>query len=292
MDNNNSLENEIEIENDQLSMPTTPHMKVIPAKRDIESWQINEKFNGNFFFTTDLWTHDHSPYIGVMIHWMTPDFKIRQALLTIESFKYPHTGDNIEDCLRKEFKKWNITEKLFGGTTDNDSAMINVLDPIASDTETRWNINKLVFDPERTTRSNGDSLKKLLLSSEDWGALEELISLLRPFVDATNLTSGSSYLTLSLWYPTLYCLREYLKSVVHTLTNLQIIIVCNEILASLYRCWDIPDELETPTVLPSTSFSSNTSMFIDFFNHHLSSQPSTSQIDIEISLYLQLPSLF
>ena len=41
------------------------------------------------FFTTDLWTHNHSPYIGITIHWMAPNFEIKQALLMIESFKYP-----------------------------------------------------------------------------------------------------------------------------------------------------------------------------------------------------------
>ncbi|CAG8551976.1 14606_t:CDS:2 [Acaulospora morrowiae] len=193
-----------------------------------------------FFFTTDLWTQHHISYIGVTIHWITSDFEIKQALLTIANFLYPHTGDNIEDYLRKEFQKWNITAKLFGGTTDNDSSMIkatmqlaikdglkniktlidaakklkniktlidaakklnnfisnhdkyrdllkttfrelnnsdlftreiNVLDPITSDTDTRWN---------------------------NWIALEELILLSQPFIDATNITSGSIYPTLSL----------------------------------------------------------------------------------------------
>ncbi|CAG8716602.1 34885_t:CDS:1, partial [Racocetra persica] len=228
----------------------------------------------------------------------------------------------------------------------SDIQEINILDLIASDTETRWNstffllerliyfcdtlsvlANKLASNPNRTTRSDSDDLKKLLLNSEDWTLLDELILLLRSFVDTTNLTSGSSYPTLSLWYPTLHCLREYLNNILQTITSSQIRTVCTEILASLYKHWDIPDELdciasfldprfkflnflsplqrenikqnlknriellETSNTLSTTTSSNNTSLFIDFFNQNSSSQPSTSQIDIKISLYLQLPAL-
>ncbi|CAG8808124.1 1297_t:CDS:1, partial [Dentiscutata erythropus] len=41
----------------------------------------------------------------------------------------------------------------------------------------------------------------------------------------------------------------------------------------------------------TTSFSNNTSLFIDFFNQNSSLQTSTSPIDIEISLYSQLTPL-
>lgn len=188
--------------------------------------------------------------------------------------------------------------------------------------------DKLILNPDRSTRVDGDNLKKLLLSPEDWIALEELILLLRPFVDATNLTSGSVYPTLSLWYPTLYCLRKYLKNITHNLTSPQIKVTCNEILASLHKRWDIPDELgcvasfldprfkslnflsidqiettkqnlkkqievsetsSSPFVTPILS--NSTSIFLDFFNHDISSQPPISIVDTEISLYSQLPTL-
>ncbi|CAG8486082.1 15432_t:CDS:2 [Cetraspora pellucida] len=182
---------------------------------------------------------NHKSYIRITIHWMTPNFEIKQALLTIETFKYPHSGDNIEDCLRKEFQKWDITQKLFGGTTDNDSAMVKalrqlninhvrcvahtmqlaikdglknvkdlidmmkklnsfivnrdkyrdllkltfrkvnkteneVLNPVASDTDTQ----KLLQDSNRATRIDGETLKKLIPSLDNWIALDELLLLL------------------------------------------------------------------------------------------------------------------
>ncbi|CAI2194504.1 5897_t:CDS:1 [Funneliformis geosporum] len=150
-----------------------------------------------------------------------------------------------ETFLKVKLKKDNSTIE-----TNNQ----NILNPIIFDTETHWNstffllerliyvselANKLTLDPNRSICSNGDLLKNLLLSSENWIALEELILLLRPFVDATNssdgdllknlllssenwialeefilllrpfvdatnLTSGITNPTLSLWYSTLH----------------------------------------------------------------------------------------
>ncbi|CAG8448963.1 18447_t:CDS:2 [Racocetra fulgida] len=185
-----SLENEPEVENDQQLMPTTPLMKVIPAKRILIEengvkrqckWFCQEKTS-----TTNIASH------------------LRAKHRIIE-------GKEIE-IISSKIHKNNSPEQ-----------------------------NKI----ERITYSliDCDNLKKLLLNSEEWASLEELILLPQPYVDATNITSGSSYSTLSLWYPTLYCLREYLKNTVYTITSPQIIIVCNEILASLHKGWDIPDKL-------------------------------------------------
>jgi len=50
-----------------------------------------------------------------------------QALLTIEYFEYPHTGDRIEDCLRKVLTNWNILDKLVAVTTDNATSMVKAV---------------------------------------------------------------------------------------------------------------------------------------------------------------------
>ncbi|CAI2180457.1 6262_t:CDS:2, partial [Funneliformis geosporum] len=110
-----------------------------------------------------------------------------------------------------------------------------------------------------------------------------------------------AYPTLSLWYLTLYF--------------------------SLSKRWDIPDELdciasfldlrfkflnflsenqikstkqslkiriellETPASIPTTPHLNSTSIFLDFFNQNISSQPPISPINTEISFYLQIPAL-
>ncbi|CAI2186045.1 9922_t:CDS:2, partial [Funneliformis geosporum] len=61
--------------------------------------------------------------------------------------------------------------------------------------------------------------------------------------DRSTRIDGSTYPTFSLWYPTLYCLRNCLNKIACNIKSPQIKIVCNEILASLSRRWDNPDEL-------------------------------------------------
>lgn len=77
-----------------------------------------------FLFTTDLWTSMHKPYIGITIHWLSKNFDLYQAVLTIEEFPYPHTGEHYEQFLTKIFEYWNIRDKLIGGTTDNDKSIV------------------------------------------------------------------------------------------------------------------------------------------------------------------------
>lgn len=84
----------------------------------------------SFCFTTDLWSQMHKPYIALTIHWISPDFTLYQALLTIQKFDYPHTADRIEDFCRQLFDQWEISEKLLGASTDNASSMIKAMDQL------------------------------------------------------------------------------------------------------------------------------------------------------------------
>ena len=85
--------------------------------------QLMDKTMVKFSFTTDLWTAIHTPYIGVTIHWLSSDFVLHQALLTIEKLPYPHDADHIEDVLRNTFEAWELQEKTFVGVTDNAASM-------------------------------------------------------------------------------------------------------------------------------------------------------------------------
>ncbi|CAG8451595.1 2642_t:CDS:2 [Cetraspora pellucida] len=84
----------------------------------------------SFCFTTDLWSQMHQPYIAVTIHWISPEFNLYQALLTIQKFDYPHTEDRIEDFCRQLFDKWKIYEKLLDASTDNAASMIKAMDQL------------------------------------------------------------------------------------------------------------------------------------------------------------------
>ncbi|CAG8699491.1 5845_t:CDS:2, partial [Cetraspora pellucida] len=77
--------------------------------------------------TTDLWTQNHIPYIGITAHWLSETFTMYQFLITIEHFAYPHTGDRIEDFLREALSKWNIFDKVQAVTTDNAALIIKAI---------------------------------------------------------------------------------------------------------------------------------------------------------------------
>jgi hypothetical protein len=70
-------------------------------------------------FTTDEWTSNHKPYIGVTIHWISADFKLHQALLSLEENLYPHTAINLFHKLKSIFEQFNIENKFIAGVTDN-----------------------------------------------------------------------------------------------------------------------------------------------------------------------------
>ncbi|CAG8647400.1 4889_t:CDS:2, partial [Scutellospora calospora] len=80
-----------------------------------------------FAFTTDLWTKAHQLYIGITAYWLFPEFEICKALLTIEGFLYLHISEHIENCLRKELAKWDLSNKCIAGVTDNASSIVKAL---------------------------------------------------------------------------------------------------------------------------------------------------------------------
>ncbi|CAG8630275.1 3640_t:CDS:2 [Cetraspora pellucida] len=71
-----------------------------------------------------MWTSMHRPYIGITIHWLSKNFELYQAVLTIEEFPYSHLEERQEQFLSKIFEHWNIHDKLIRGTTDNDKSVV------------------------------------------------------------------------------------------------------------------------------------------------------------------------
>ncbi|CAG8618012.1 10001_t:CDS:2, partial [Scutellospora calospora] len=90
------------------------------------------------------------------------------------------------------------------------------------DVPTRWNSSYLAWvrlkelqkaidylvlmlpsESERCDRLDGEYLKLINLTETEWRLLDNLISLLKPFYEATNIFSGSNYPTLNLIYPTM-----------------------------------------------------------------------------------------
>ena len=75
--------------------------------------------------TLDLWTsRSRAGYLGITYSFVNIQFELCEATLAIEYLKYPHTSENIVDCLNQIIKKWNLDGKIFTITTDNRSNMV------------------------------------------------------------------------------------------------------------------------------------------------------------------------
>ncbi|CAG8517499.1 8447_t:CDS:2 [Cetraspora pellucida] len=130
---------------------------------------------------------------------------------------------------------------------NNDNATklttnMSVLDPISSDTITRWNFTYFVLqrllelqkpilelatnltnNPDRTIHADGNNLNEKILTDEEWTGLEEICQILRPFAQALTFIGSDHYLTLSMMYPTVRHLFKVLDQIEHILTNLEAI---------------------------------------------------------------------
>ena len=79
----------------------------------------------------------------------------------------------------------------------------STLDMVERLIEQRWAISK-VLSNNRITKTQD---RKLDLNSEQWGILEELVVVLKPFKEATEIISGELYVTYSQIYPTVAKLK-------------------------------------------------------------------------------------
>ncbi|EXX53697.1 hypothetical protein RirG_241570 [Rhizophagus irregularis DAOM 197198w] len=90
------------------------------------------------------------------------------------------------------------------------------------DVSTRWNSTYYAWDrlfflkdaiiqlqadlctsTDRESKKDGNKLKRILLSDEEWSLLDQLIDILMPFEEATREFSGNTYVTLSQTIPTI-----------------------------------------------------------------------------------------
>jgi len=75
--------------------------------------------------TTDFWTsRAQEGYMGVTCTWISKNFEIKEALLSLEYVAYPHTAKKICELLVNVIKMWNLEYKTTFITTDNGSNII------------------------------------------------------------------------------------------------------------------------------------------------------------------------
>ncbi|CAG8661954.1 5469_t:CDS:2, partial [Ambispora gerdemannii] len=298
--------------NQVLNSNQTSNSSSIPIKR-VNSFTNKE-------------TH-HTPYIRVTIHWLSVDFVLYQALLTIEKLPYSHTSDHIEDNLRNLFEQWEIFQKLFLAVNDGlelikhelikkaknlNNFLVNYdkyrdrFRKIQQDIINRTNSQNLQIsqhkplDPiDHQVRVDDGVLNNLILSNYDWECLNELVILLKSFVVATTLIGESQYPTLSQMFPTLHKLSRHLDAMNSIIIHPEIWIVLKKIHESLTKRWENPKILEDITntpelsnILTQTSYLQDQffmSLFYDDFN--TTTIATETPIESELRIYQSMPGL-
>lgn len=62
--------------------------------------------------TADLWTaRSQDGYIGITLHWLTSNFEVRDAIICVEKFDYPHTAKRIKDHIDNKINEFNLLGK-------------------------------------------------------------------------------------------------------------------------------------------------------------------------------------
>ena len=92
------------------------------------------KITERFSLTADMWTStvNREAFLGLTIHYIDSDWKLRNFLLDIIPFTISHSGVNISHKIMVTLDGFNISNKILALTTDNESAMLVCEKEIAS----------------------------------------------------------------------------------------------------------------------------------------------------------------
>ena len=85
--------------------------------------------------TTDLWTgRNRKGFIGITCSYVDSDFILKEVTLTVQYVRYPHTAENIAECIENILKQWKIRHLTTTITTDNAANMkkcVKLLDGVS-----------------------------------------------------------------------------------------------------------------------------------------------------------------
>ena len=81
-----------------------------------------------------MWTStiNCEAFLGITIHYIDCDWKLRHFLLDIIPFAISHSGINISREIKRVLEEFYIANKIIALTTDNESAMLVCGEEIAS----------------------------------------------------------------------------------------------------------------------------------------------------------------
>ncbi|CAG8517522.1 6214_t:CDS:2, partial [Cetraspora pellucida] len=207
--------------------------------------------------TTDLWTQNHVPYIGITAHWLSKDFII--AVITdnassmvkaVRQLGTTHLGctahtihlavtDGLKECEvligRAKFLNNFLVNRdkyrsLFRKIQHDIIEKNKITNPLTTNTHILEPISKLATklknNSDRAIRADG---------------LEELCQILRHFAHALTFVGGDQYPILSMMYPTVRHLFKNLDQIEDKLTHPDIIEMHKGLRSSMISRWDDPE---------------------------------------------------
>jgi len=87
-------------------------------------------------FTTDIWSSlNNEAFIGVTIHYITNEWKLKHFTLEITQITGSHTGAAICEFISNLLEEFNLKEKILSITTDNGSNMVAACRLLKNDLE-------------------------------------------------------------------------------------------------------------------------------------------------------------
>ncbi|KAL4152780.1 hypothetical protein QTP88_000613 [Uroleucon formosanum] len=232
---------------------------------EVQSMILNELDKA--CLTTDCWTtRDNKSYIVITIHFINNNFNIKSILLSCHSFSENHTSENLSGQISKTLNLWDLKEKIVFAVSDNAynkqnalgqlqfkhlSCFAHTLNLIVQSALKKENdlIDKvktfvLIFHVERFVQLE-TSIRGTMglldnappcLNSDEWTAIKEFCSILRPFEEATRAVSGEQYITASL----VIVIAQGLKNVCEQMKNenysIRTLGLVNNILNDMKNC--------------------------------------------------------
>ena len=79
--------------------------------------------------------------------------------------------------------------------------------------------NKLKADHIKKNTKDGKRLERIMLNEEEWKFMEDLVIILKEFEEITRVLGGSKYVTLSLIYPLILKLKDFIRRMLKNYQN-------------------------------------------------------------------------
>ncbi|CAG8445241.1 6033_t:CDS:2 [Ambispora gerdemannii] len=175
------------------------------------------------FIPLNLWTaRSKDGYIGVILHWLTLNFEIRDVILAVEHMEYPHTDNGAK--MKKAIRIWDSVECLSYSAHTLQLTIIQALKVIKPHTK---RIRKLVkffqslkqcqrldqaqIDLSQRSKTNTNPIQ--LYDSKNLPEIylrnlfEEIVRVLKPFNELTTYFSVIQYTTHLVVNPSIETLK-------------------------------------------------------------------------------------